>query len=162
MRNKSQLLVYLTVAVGLAGLAGCASVGSYAQPQAQQYEDIDYENMNLLKSDRVDGKPEFYNGKVVFSANISKVVSGSRYHNYIFTANENGADQKRVTDGTLDIEPVWTKDGRIMYLSLVNYSPNLTMSQMLKFFIINSDGNNKSKIEPETYRKLYEEKIINK
>ncbi len=103
----------LLVGIGLMGLVGCATTGSYAQTQQQkpaqeQYQEIDYENMNLLKSDRTIGGVYMGDGKAVFSTNIGKSTPNLE----IFSSDENGNNQERVTFTKEDYEinPILVKD----------------------------------------------------
>ena len=73
-----------------------------------------YDASKFLYSNRNAGNVSYYDGKVAFSANV-----GSKENpNYeIFVANEDGSNQKRLTynNDQLDIEPLWTKDGKIVF-----------------------------------------------
>jgi hypothetical protein len=139
-RNKLEKIIAIILLTGLTlgGLQGTknkAYAQTQKQTQLQQTEQekagpelIDYENINLLKSDRVIGKPDFYGNRVVFAGNISKVNEdiseasikvGKLYHNQlkyeVFLADKGGDNQKRLTyseEGNLCYGPLFTTDGK--------------------------------------------------
>jgi len=146
----------LLVGIGLMGLVGCATTGSYAQTQqqkpAQQYEEIDYEKTNLLYSNRVVGKPDFYNDEAVFSVIIPPIPPANME---IFISNRDGTNQKRLTDTPDDSEscPFETKDGKNIVFRSINLKKKTN-----KDYIMNKDGTDKREITEAVYSALAQER----
>lgn len=156
--SKSKRLKNVTcVAMGLTLItllgSGCATTGGYAQTQQQnkeQTEEIDYEHMNLLYSNRVVGKPDFYKGKAVFS------VLMQRGNSDLFSSNRDGEGVKRLTstDSECETGSFYTSENMIAFVSYNN------ISKSSKYHIIDQDGKNKKEITEQLYFKLAEERGI--
>ncbi len=139
MKNMTLVLIGLILfGIGLATLAGCATVGGYAIEKIKtgDVSEVDYEaNLDL------------YNNRIVYSVDMG---SQGAVNYDLFIADRDGTNKRRLTN-TPNVDekrPIWTIDGRIAYWD----------SRTDKEFIIDEDGKNKLEISRALFYNLIEER----
>ncbi len=161
-RIRKFKMVFVLSGMGLAILFyGCVMFeqgksGVYV-PGAQQVvvsREIDYMDRNLLNSDRVVtidmyGRPDAYNEKVVFLANIGQDELDD-FNYEIFVARYDGSGQRRLTftPEVNELQPEWTQRGRIIYATL---SPRKPYPQ---YYLMNGDGTGARSVSRKEYEEL--------
>jgi len=106
--------------------------------------------LNLLYSNTIVGKPDFYNDEAVFVA----VIPPSN-NIEIFIAKRDGTNQRRLTYTPYDneVSPFQTKDGKSIAYRSLNQKENT-----YKDYIINKDGTDRREITEGTYSALSNER----